>query len=250
MIEKGKQKILAIFMEQNYNYFYIGYSNKTDEIISKNISIDNSNIKRKNYFIGGNHFLSFFEETEEFIFSFYDSIDIYNGEDIYCFYYSFDKDFNIVFSGIIYNYFILGDICTNNKPFSFQNLYYYHNSLSAFYSPITQRYFLIGQDYNNEFLLLLYLNKNNTIAKPSINNLNSTYFVCENYTKYINNYCDFSTENFNAFIQTNLTLIKKCTNEIQFIQTSFPSVNYTILEVFPMIPSTLNIPSTLIIEST
>ena len=251
MKEKEKQKILAIYLSNDGYFHYIGYENNNDKLILKRLYINNLD----HFYFVETFSLSFFYETEEFVFSFISHI--YQREYSLCF---FDKEFNIIFTGFVECHFYIIENC-NKIDTIFEYINSRDDDTSVFFSSIAQRYYLIGYDSIKGSINLFYLNYIKKIKLYDNNNISSIYLICENYDNYFNSECN-SLSNINNYYKNNITLIEKCSSEIEYITSFVPSYNFSIIEIIPIIETipisetiqiietTQIIKSTLIIETT
>ena len=254
---KNVQKLLGVFLDNN-KLFYVKYDNSTDFLQYNTISY-NSNIFNGWSLYTDFFFLSYFKETEEFIFSFviYSNI-LASGSDYYNYIYIFDINFNIKFSGIIEPNFLTG---VPSNTYNLFNYYFNDGSCHKFkiihYSPISNRYFLIKRKYSDSYSLnLFFINietKNVLQANYSLVN-SSMVLLCENYnnyknsSKYINSgITGIELKLLNSF-DKNLSIIEKCSPEIDYIDSLKLPYNLTYIIVPPI--KTPRIIETTIIETT
>jgi len=216
MSNDDRQKVVIVFLINGGGLLcYIGYDINTNNFTIRYLSID-ANILPFIfiYYID----ISYFKETEEFIFSLlYTNINLKNTTyyNVY-FIYSIDKNFEYSFFGLLGDFNLRDSFC-QNKPFImyFQFEYFLHK---IFFSSAAQKYCIILNLYLNssEIISFFIINKEIKIINPT--ELKSSdsppKFICENYT---NDYLNLSENNF----------LEKCTSEIDYMISNFTCFNYT-----------------------
>ena len=214
-----RQKVLIVFLtEEEKSLFYAGYdiyiNNFTYGYLIKNTSINDFHI-------------SYFKETEEFIVS-YSFKNILNTQSEYCYsIYSFDKNFNYEFLGIVGDKLLGNSCCKINLGLDF--FYSYRVSQLIFFSSVAQKYCFISKLYSQEIISLFIINKEIKIVNPT--ELKSSdsppEFICENYSINNNTNCTNNLSDINEFkILSENNFIEKCTNELNYIRSNFSCENY------------------------
>ena len=213
--------VLYIQYNQRYCLFYAGYDININNFTSYGYLIE-SNFTlyhENNNYIG----ISYFKETEEFIVSALGIYTFNNTSQYGYLIYSFDKNFNHSFMGILSN-LVLGDSCCKSEPFKI-----YGNSFhSISFSSVAQKYCIILNLNTSNIISMFIINKEINIINPTeLKSSNSPpEYICENYSIFNNTNCTSKLSLVDYFKRLERNYLEKCTSEINYITSNFTCNNY------------------------
>ena len=221
MSTDDRQKVLILFITDDFkNIFYAGYDIQPNNFTYGYLIQNNTNI----IVIETVYFdISYFKETEEFIVTYY-CIN-FDGQKYYNI-YSFDKNFEYSFLGMLSDLELGDSCCKANLDLTFYSFFTFH---LIFFSSIAQKYCIISNINYLEIISLFIINKEIKIINPTeIKSSDSPpEFICENYSIYNNTNCTNNLSLINDFKKLlEKNYLEKCTIEIDYITSNFTCDNY------------------------